>query len=107
MTRELGEEFAQAFTSAHEGVPGNPADKEAMDLYNNEVGRNIAVRHPDANNEQLAVLVMEALNDGRLIVIDGNGRLAWSDQVAWGLTGYADDAPAQGVIDPVGEVNSH
>ena len=107
MTRELGEDFTRAFTNAHEGVPGNPADKEAMDLYNNEVGRNIAMQHPDANDQELAELVMDALNDGRLIVIDGNGGLAWSDQVAWGQTGYADDLPAQGVIDPAGEADSH
>jgi hypothetical protein len=107
MTQEMGFEFAQTFANAHEGLPGNPADKEAMDLYNNEVGRQIALENPGATHEELADLVMEALNEGRLIVIDGNGELAWSDQVALGQTGYADDAPAQGQIDPQVEVNSH
>ncbi|MET0090926.1 MAG: hypothetical protein ABW068_13100 [Candidatus Thiodiazotropha sp.] len=107
MTRDLGESFTASFTNAHEGVPGNPADKEAMDLYNNEVGRAIALSHPGASNEELAEWVMQALDEGQLLVIDAAGQLNWSDKVAWGATGYADDAPRQGVIDPAVPVNSH
>jgi hypothetical protein len=83
MTQELGVEFTQVFTNAQEGVPGNQADKEALDLYNNDVGRRNALDNPDASSEELADLVMEVLNEGRLIVMDGNGDLAWSNQVAW------------------------
>ena len=38
-------------------LPGNSADREAMDLYNNEVGRQIALAHPDASRQELADLV--------------------------------------------------
>jgi hypothetical protein len=107
ITRALGAEFSEAYTNAHEAVPGNPADKEAMDLYNNEVGHQIALDNPYASPEELADLTMEALEEGKLIVIDGDGELAWSNQVAWGETGFADDAPAKGVIAPAEEVNSN
>lgn len=96
MTKHFGEDFAEAFGSAHEGVPGNPADKEAMDLHNNQVGRRIAAENPDASDEELAELVYEAVQNGDTVVIDGNGDLAYSDKVEVGQTGSADDPPADG-----------
>ncbi len=98
LTREYGVEFAEAFATAHEGVPGNPSDREAMDLYNNEVGRRIALENPDAGPEELARLIEQAIDDGELVVIDGNGDLAWSDQVGLGETGDADGNPANPVL---------
>jgi hypothetical protein len=53
--------------------------REAMDLYNNEVGRQIAQAHPDARGDQLQTLVQQAVRDGRMVVIDDNGRLVPSD----------------------------
>ena len=96
MTQQFGPEFAAAFGSAHEGVPGNPADREAMDLFNNELGRNIALQNPDATAEELQDLVMDAITSGQAVVIDGSGELAFSDSVAVGATGQADDAPVGG-----------
>ncbi|HEV2762490.1 MAG TPA: hypothetical protein VGV38_05795, partial [Pyrinomonadaceae bacterium] len=96
MTREFGADFARKFATAHEGVPGNAADREAMDLYNNEVGRRIATENPNAGPEELARLVQQAVERGELIVIDRNGELAYSDQVAVGQHGQADDPPAAG-----------
>lgn len=96
MTGEYGVEFATQFGTAHEGVPGNPSDREAMDLYNNEVGRRIATENPDASDEQLADLIEQAVADGELLVIDASGRLAWSDQVPVGQTGSADGQPLDG-----------
>jgi hypothetical protein len=49
-----------------------------MDLYNNEVGRNIAIANPDATPAQLADMVEQAVNNG--------------DTVAWGEAGTT--APA-------------
>lgn len=98
MTREYGPDFAAAFGTAHEGVPGNPSDREAMDLYNNEVGRRIAIENPDASPEELAGLVEQAVADGEMVVIDGNGDLAWSDGVPLGETGHADGEPADGKL---------
>ena len=37
MTTDISESFASQFATAHEGVPGNEPNREAMDLYNNEV----------------------------------------------------------------------
>ncbi|MEY7970545.1 hypothetical protein AB8O38_00945 [Saccharomonospora xinjiangensis] len=96
MTQKFGEEWAQKYGTAHERLPGNPADREAMDLYNNEVGRKIAAANPDASPEELANLVEKAVQDGRTVVIDKNGELAYSNDVAGGQTGRADDpAPEQ------------
>lgn len=41
-------------------IPGNETAREAIDLYNNEVGRKIAVANPDASREEFADLVAEA-----------------------------------------------
>ena len=89
MTRHFGENFAASFATAHEGVPGNPAAREAMDLYNNEIGRRIATEHPAASDEDLARLVHDAVMKGQMIVIDPNGNLAFSSQVRVGQTGEA------------------
>lgn len=97
LTKNFGEEWARQFTTAHEGLPGvNPADREAMDLYNNEVGRQIALANPHASDGQLADLVQQAVTDGRMVVIDSGGSLQWSDRVPYGQHGIADDPPAAG-----------
>jgi hypothetical protein len=96
LTKNFGENWTQQFTTAHEGAPGNPADREAMDLYNNEVGRQIALANPNASDEQLADLVQQAVTDGKMVVIDSGGNLQWSDRVPYGQHGIANDAPAAG-----------
>jgi hypothetical protein len=96
MVREFGPRFAENFASAHEGAPGNPADREAMDLFNNEVGRNIAVDNPHADAQQLATLVREAVDRGDMVVIDKNGELVYSNEIAYGQHGRADDPPGAG-----------
>lgn len=97
MTKQFGKDFAEAFATAHEGVPGNPADKEAMDLYNNAQGRRIAHLNPDKTDEELADLVNLAIQQGETVVIDGSGDLKFSNQVAVGDTGSANDPPKNGV----------
>lgn len=93
MTKRFGEAWARDYATAHEQLPGNPAPREAMDLYNNELGRRIATEHPDASPEELADLIQEAIENGEAVVIDENGELAFSDQVEPGGTGRADNAP--------------
>lgn len=88
MTKEYGEKFAKDFATAHEGT-SNKSDREAMDLYNNEVGRRIATENPHASNKELADLVQAAVGNGEMIVIDRQGNLAWSDQVPVGDHGKA------------------
>ena len=99
MVREYGEDFARDFATAHEGS-ADSADSEAMDLYNNEVGRRIALENPDASPAELADLVEQAVRNGEMVVIDGDGELAWSDQVEIGATGRADDPQGAGGAAP-------
>ncbi len=89
MTQQYGENWTKAFATAHEGVPGNTANREAMDLYNNEVGRSIGAANRNATPEQLANLVEQSLNQGKLVVIDSGGNLEWSDRVVRGQHGVA------------------
>ncbi len=91
LAQEFGTDWARAFTTAHEGLPGNIADREAMDLYNNAIGIDIAVRNPGVSAEKLAELVGAAVGQGRMVVMDGNGAMAWSDQVRHGQHGLAPD----------------
>lgn len=108
MTAEFGENWTKQFATAHEGVPGNYAAREAMDLYNNEVGRRIAVENPSASRAELADKVLEALNNGELVVVDRNGRLAWSDDVARGQHGVSPLTVAPGAIQtPAGNASAN
>ncbi|CAN5283818.1 hypothetical protein BH10PSE15_BH10PSE15_14610 [soil metagenome] len=95
---EFGVNWTQSFTNAHEGIPGNFAVREAMDLYNNEVGRKIAAANSSATRPQLADKVLEALNRGELVVVDKDGRLAWSNTVARGDHGVAPVSVLPGAI---------
>ncbi|XXF76261.1 hypothetical protein P2318_24825 [Myxococcaceae bacterium GXIMD 01537] len=96
MTREFGAEWTQQFATAHEGLPGNPADREAMDLYNNDIGRQIALANPNASPEELATLVQQAVTDGRMVVLDQRGELQWSDRVPQWQHGLTDGTPGVG-----------
>ena len=100
LTDRFGGDFAEAFATAHEGVPGNSADREAMDLYNNELGRRIASENPGASDDELADLVYQAVINGEAVVIDANRALAFSDQVEVGETGLAQPGAIDGVITP-------
>jgi hypothetical protein len=100
LTREYGEQFAAEFTVAHERKPDDNALREAMDLYNNEIGRRIAVQHPGADPTELARLVADAVRDGQTVVVGGEGRLAFSDSVPVGLTGDPADVAVPTGADP-------
>lgn len=96
MARDLGQDWTEQFATAHEAVPGNPGDFEAMDLYNNSIGRRIAAAHPGASNEVLARRVNEALKKGELIVLDEAGNLQWSDRIRPWRHGLSDRVPGDG-----------
>lgn len=100
MTQRFGEQWTKDFTEAHERLPDNPATAEAMDLYNNEVGRKIALANPDASPAELADLVEQAVRRGDTVVIapDGTGEnLAWSNTVEEGGAGTTSPVPVPGV----------
>ena len=93
LTKQFGEDWTKRFTTAHEALPGNPATREAMDLYNNQVGRTIAVENPSADENQLSNLVKQAIDDGKMIVIDQLSNLNWSNKVALWQHGLSDPTP--------------
>jgi hypothetical protein len=105
LVRNFGKEWTNQFTTAHEALPGNPATREAMDLYNNQVGRQIAIDNPEANDVEIADLVRQASDNGELIVIDQSSKLAWSNQVPLWQHGLTDGTPGRGG-QPVPEGNA-
>jgi hypothetical protein len=103
LTKTFGEEWTAQFTTAHEAYPNNNPTREAMDLHNNQVGREIARANPKASDEELAGLIDQAVKDGRLIVIDSGGELAWSDGVPYGQHGLAKEEKPVDAGKPVPE----
>ncbi len=81
-TKRIGSNWTAQFTTAHEGNPSHDAVlEEVMDLYNNQVGRQIAELHPDASYDELADLIEDAVYRGELLVVGSDGLLHWSDSV--------------------------
>ena len=75
LTLIFGEPFARDFTTAHETqfpTDPDPRENSFMDMYNNEVGIQIALSNPDTNLDNLEALVYQALTEGSLVVWDGN-----------------------------------
>jgi hypothetical protein len=95
LSRKFGGEWGAQYTTAHEMVPGNKPDQEAMDLHNNQLGHQIAAQHPNASEDQLKALVKQAVDRGDAVVIDRSGNLQYSDAVPHGQTGHADDTPPE------------
>lgn len=89
LTQEFGVDWTRAFTTAHEGLVGNPANREAMDLYNNAIGIGIAQERPRASPSEMAALIEQAVRDGKTVVIDRKGDLEWSDRVPLGGHGIS------------------
>lgn len=81
MTQEFGPEWTEEFATAHEGTGANSPHREAMDLYNNELGRKIAQQYPDASPEELARHVNEAIESGDAIVIGSDQQIHRSNTV--------------------------
>lgn len=94
MARRFGQDWAENYANAHEGIPGNSEVREAMDLYNNEVGRGIAEENPDASDEEIADLIEQAVRDGDMVVVGPDGNLVWSNTIEEG--GDTGDGGAQG-----------
>ncbi|MEV0360456.1 hypothetical protein AB0H71_30815 [Nocardia sp. NPDC050697] len=86
MTQRYGEEWTAQFASSHEGVGGNAPAREAMDLYNNQLGRQVAAENPDASPEDLGRLVQQKIDSGEAIVVNGDRQIEWSNRVGVGET---------------------
>ena len=100
LTQRFDEGWTDDFTTAHERRPDNRPHAEAMDLHNNEVGRRIARENPDADPDELASLVEQAVRDGHTVVIDQDGNLGYSDQIPIGRTGQAPNVAQPPGADP-------
>jgi hypothetical protein len=108
LTKEFGFKWTEQFATAHEALPMNTAAREAMDLYNNEVGRRIAKDNPKATVADLAKLVRKAVDDGKLIVVDRSGKLAWSNSVTLWDHGLAPAGSRAGKIPvPAGDASTY
>jgi hypothetical protein len=70
MVRAETEALAQEFADAHESNPDQPQAEREMDLHNNQIGRWIARDNPNATEAQIIDLVMNALNNGQLSVME-------------------------------------
>jgi hypothetical protein len=86
LARRFGDDFARDFATAHERWRGNPGPNEAMDLYNNELGRRIARENPGLTDEQLADRVEAAVRSGGGVVVDATGAVRYADEVPAGAT---------------------
>jgi hypothetical protein len=108
LTKSFGENWAKQFATAHEALPGNEAEREAMDLYNNEVGRGIATANKGKTDEELAVLVQSAVTSGKTVVIDKNSKLAFSNTVALWDHGTTSNTVINGAIAvPAGDASAN
>ncbi len=67
MTQEVGEAMAKAFMDAHQISSPNPLSETAMDLWNNAVGRKLAMDSANSERDPSEVIA-EALNEGLLVV---------------------------------------
>lgn len=91
MTQEFGADWTESYTTAHEKTGGNPPAREAMDLYNNERGREIGKNNPNASAEELAAKINADIGGGKMIVLSessdtGTPQVAWSNSVEVGKT---------------------
>ncbi|MGW5451574.1 WXG100 family type VII secretion target [Nocardia sp. NPDC003979] len=76
LTEEFGAEWTEEYTTKHEGREDNRMSREAMDLYNNELGRRIATENPGLGPVGLQNKIIDAWNNGDGAVIDQDGNLA-------------------------------
>ena len=80
MTQQFGEEWTTAYATAHEKSAGNVPAREAMDLYNNEQGRRIALANPDAGPAELQQLIKNEIANGGLVVLETSKDAAGNPQ---------------------------
>ena len=76
-----------------------------MDLYNDEVGRNIALQHPTATIGEIEDLIRQSVDQGDTVVIDKAGNLQFSSDLRPGQTGHPEDTFFLGgnhAMDPAG-----
>ena len=101
MVREVGRDKARDLATAHEQVIGNFQADEAMDLWNNLQGREIASSNPAASDAELLQLAVSAVEAGQMVVVRDVGSLAWSSSSV-GTPLFRPDTPPGAVHDEYG-----
>ena len=66
LTQSTGAEFAKAAGDAHERSYANPHSERVMDLYNNHIGRMLAL-DPSNRDRDPAAVIREALANGQFM----------------------------------------
>ncbi|WP_122188591.1 DUF6973 domain-containing protein [Nocardia stercoris] len=84
MTQVFGEDWTKEYTTKHEGRDDNAAVREAMDLHNNDIGRQIGLANPDADPDELRKIVRNAVDNGDTVMINKDFHLSPTNQVAQG-----------------------
>ncbi|MGI5219767.1 DUF6973 domain-containing protein [Nocardia sp. CA-290969] len=89
MAQRFGPEWTEMYGISHEKSGGNPPNREAMDLFNNQLGREIGAANPDASPEELQQLIKNEIDKGNALVLapptgdlEGTPVITWSNQVA-------------------------
>lgn len=96
MAQRFGPEWTEMYGTAHEKSGGNPPNREAMDLFNNQLGREIGAANPDASPEELQQLIKNKIETGEALVLappsgdpEGTPVITWSNKAAEGDTKQA------------------
>lgn len=82
MTQEFGTDWTTRYTTSHEKTGGNVAAREAMDLYNNSLGRAIG-QDTGADDATIRARVLNEIDNGKAVVIVGTGADGKFPQLAW------------------------
>lgn len=85
MLRLMGYNLAKEFADAHESEP-DLSDKNyeidvEMDLYNNEVGRQLALEYPNLSDEELAYKIVSKVSFGYMKIFSSNNELISSNRI--------------------------
>ncbi len=70
MARDVDEENALAYSTAHESGTSNPAAERDMDMHNNKVGAAIGGKNPNAKDSELVKWCEAALWASELKLIN-------------------------------------
>ncbi|MFC8528261.1 DUF6973 domain-containing protein [Nocardia sp. NPDC057227] len=87
MTQRYGEDWTDRYGTAHEQLGASPPTREAMDLHNNSIGREVALANPDASPAELQNLISDRIRAGDAIVLNPQGQIEWSNRVTEGYHG--------------------
>lgn len=71
ITKNISPEWAKVWTDAHEyGVTDNNETHQAMDLFNNECGRNAASTQTNLSTDELADYLVQRVSGGGMLIIE-------------------------------------